>query len=90
MAAVERHGAEEAGAIFVVIDRLDGSFDLYGPAPQSELGEDMGADRLFQKVLDAAPGDELRGRIERERKFDPDIWVITIEDRHGRALLEVV
>jgi len=34
-AAVRRRGAEEAGAVFVRISRLDGTSDLFGPAPQS-------------------------------------------------------
>src|SRR5213080_4605741 len=32
-AVVRRRGAEEAGAVFVKIDRLDGTAELYGPAP---------------------------------------------------------
>ena len=32
---VRRRGAEEAGAVFVRISRLDGTSDLFGPAPQS-------------------------------------------------------
>ena len=34
-AVVRRRGAEEAGAVFVRISRLDGTSDLFGPAPQS-------------------------------------------------------
>ena len=34
-AVVVRRGAEEAGAITVTVDRLDGTSDLYLPAPQS-------------------------------------------------------
>ena len=33
-AAVRRRGAKEAGAIFIKVTRLDGTADLYGPAPQ--------------------------------------------------------
>ena len=36
---VRRRGAEEAGAIFIKINRLDGTADLYGPAPQSAFEE---------------------------------------------------
>ena len=36
-AAVRRRGAEEAGAIFVKLNRLDGTAELFGPAPQSAL-----------------------------------------------------
>ncbi|MBO0753267.1 MAG: DUF1491 family protein, partial [Bradyrhizobiaceae bacterium] len=32
-AAVRRRGAEEAGAIFIKVNRLDGTADVYGPAP---------------------------------------------------------
>jgi hypothetical protein len=32
---LRRRGAEEAGAVFVRINRLDGTSDLFGPAPQS-------------------------------------------------------
>ena len=34
-AVLRRRGAEEAGAIFIKVDRLDGTADLYGPAPQT-------------------------------------------------------
>ncbi len=39
-ATLRRRGASEAGAIFVRVDRLDGTSALFGPAPQSEIGED--------------------------------------------------
>src|SRR5215467_3500780 len=38
-AAVRRRGAEEAGAIFIKINRLDGTGALYGPAPQAVFEE---------------------------------------------------
>ena len=38
-AAVRRRGAEEAGAVFIKINRLDGTGVLYGPAPQSVFDE---------------------------------------------------
>ena len=34
-AALRKRGAAEAGAIFVKLDRLDGTASLYGPAPQA-------------------------------------------------------
>ena len=34
-AAVRRRGAEEAGAIFIKLNRLDGTAELFAPAPQS-------------------------------------------------------
>ena len=90
MAVVARHGAEEAGAIFVLIDRINGAGDLYAPAPQSSFDEAHPSDRRFQKVIAAQPMEAINERIRREVRFDPDLWVIAVEDRDGRALLDTV
>lgn len=89
-AALRRRGAAEAGAIFVKIDRLDGTAALYGPAPQSEVGDDgMHRFRLMQAQEWIAPAD-VEARVVRELKFDSDLWLVEIEDREGRSFLEVV
>lgn len=88
--AMMRRGAEEAGAIFIVIDRLDGSSDLYGPAPQSAFDDTGPSDRKFQQLLESAAADAVAERLEREKRFDPDLWVVAIEDRDGRTFFEVV
>jgi hypothetical protein len=88
--SIARRGAEEAGAVFVLVDRRNGSCDLYGPAPQSVFGEDQAADRLFFPMLRERPEAETRARMESELRFDPDLWLIDIEDREGRAFVEVV
>ncbi len=89
-AVVVRRGAAEAGAIFVVVDRLDGTADLYGPAPQAAFAEGDERGRLFQKLLAGVPADETTLRLGRERRFDPDVFVVAIEDRAGRCFLDVV
>ncbi len=86
---VVRRGSEEAGAIFIILDRLDGPVDLYGPAPQSAV-EDSGSDRLFQKIAGGASQADVSARLEREGRFDPDFWVVAVEDRAGRVLFETV
>jgi len=89
--AVLRHrGAEEAGAIFVKVDRLDGTAALYGPAPQSLIGDDD-LDRRFVRMtpVGATPLD-AEERLQKELRFDPDLWAIESEDRQGRHFLEVV
>ncbi|MGD9738278.1 MAG: DUF1491 family protein [Bauldia sp.] len=88
-AVLTRRGAEEAGAIFVIVDRLDGTEDLYAPAPQSAF-EDRAVERLFQRVIDRGTPPDIMTRIGREVRFDPDLWVLTIEDRDGRTFLDVV
>jgi hypothetical protein len=90
-AAVRRRGAEEAGAVFIIINRLDGSATLYGPAPQSAFDEAQPADRMFSAVLGgAAPvaEAEIEARLEREIRFDPDVWILEVEDRAGRNFLD--
>lgn len=89
-AAVLRKGAEEAGAIMVVVDRLDGTSDLYAPAPQSAFHESRPTDRLFQQVLGGATSEAVRESIDRETRFDSDVWVIAVEDRAGRAFLDLI
>jgi hypothetical protein len=88
--AIARRGAEEAGAIFVLVDRRDGTLDLYGPAPQSVFGAEGPMDRLFLRLAEGATEGDTRAQMEREIKFDPDLWLIEIEDRAGRSFVEVV
>lgn len=92
-AAVRRRGAEEAGAIFIKINRLDGTGLLYGPAPQTAFDEAQPADRMFTAIAGAvAPATDvdIEARLGREIRFDPDLWIIEIEDRAGRSFLDNV
>lgn len=84
-AAVVHHGADEAGAIFVAVDRLDGRHDLWGPAPQAAAAADG---RAFERLLARAGRDEFAARIASERRFDPDLWLVEVEDREGRHFVE--
>ena len=90
-AAVRRRGAEEAGAVFIKVSRLDGTATLYGPAPQSAFDEAKPADRVFTAVLGGespAPEADIEARLTREIRFDPDLWIVEIEDRAGRNFLD--
>jgi hypothetical protein len=89
-AAVRRHGAEEAGAVYVVVNRLDGTADLYGPAPQTAFTDDDPGDRAFTPALAKLPAAEadIDAYLARESRFDPDVWVVEIEEPSGRHFLE--
>jgi len=91
-AAVRRRGAEEAGAIFIKLNRLDGAAELFGPAPQAVFDEAHPSDRVFTRSLGAAPvpEDKVEERLAREIRFDPDVWIVEVEDRDGRHFLEHV
>jgi len=90
-AAVRRRGAEEAGAIFIKLNRLDGTAELFGPAPQSAFDEAHPTDRAFVRSLGDAPVPEAKveERIAREVRFDPDAWIIEAEDKEGRHFLDL-
>ncbi len=78
---VVAHGDNHAGAVLVKLNTLDRravalhrGFDLESGARQwVELakGDESDVDRV----------------IARQQEFDPDLWVIEVEDRQGRHLL---
>jgi hypothetical protein len=83
---VVQRGDADAGAIYIKVARLDGTADLYGPAPAG-LDQDDGERRW--SIL-PGPKDEaaVDGHLVRERSMDPDLWIVEIEDRAGRAFLD--
>ena len=89
-AALRRRGAEDAGAIFIKVNRLDGTADLYGPAPQTAFTEEHPVDRAFSAALKAmpAPDAEAEASLSRQIRFDPDLWIVETEDRAGRHFLD--
>ncbi|HMN50987.1 MAG: DUF1491 family protein [Xanthobacteraceae bacterium] len=90
-AAVRRRGADEAGAIFVKIAKLDGSAALFGPAPQSAFESSRPNEHLFISSFDKGfvVEADVEKRIEREVGFDPDLWLVEVEDRAGRNFLNL-
>ncbi|ACL55746.1 DUF1491 family protein [Methylobacterium nodulans] len=88
-AVQRRRGAPEAGAIFVKVDRLDGRADLYGPAPQALFDADDDGTRRFEALMREALPPDVEARIAKEVRFDPDLWIVEIDDREGRHLLDL-
>jgi hypothetical protein len=92
-AAVRRRGAEEAGAIFIKINRLDGTGTLFGPASQTAFGDAQPTDRIFTAVVGGetpVPDAEIEARLVKEIRFDPDVWIVEVEDRAGRNFIDGV
>jgi hypothetical protein len=91
-AVLRRRGAEEAGAIFIKVDRLDGTADLFGPAPQTAFGEAHPTDRAFAACLkqQPAPIPDVESYLARQLGYDPDIWIVEVEDRAGRNFLDAI
>ncbi|HVZ68774.1 MAG TPA: DUF1491 family protein [Rhizomicrobium sp.] len=81
-AYVVKKGAEEAGAVFIKISRLDGTSDVLMQARRGE------GDLVWMKTLAAADEDTARAYFDKQRKFDPDLWIVEIEDKQGRAFVD--
>ena len=92
LAVVRRRGAEEAGAVFIKINRLDGTAELYGPAPQTAFEESHPAERAFVRCFKTqpVPESEVEAYLAREIRFDSDLWILEVEDRSGSHLLDLV
>jgi hypothetical protein len=89
-AVVRRRGSPEAGAIFVKLDRLDGTAALFGPAPQSMFEAEDSGDRRFEQIGIGEDPATLEARLKREIAFDSDLWAVEVEDRQGRHFLDLV
>lgn len=81
-AAIIKRGSTEAGAVFIVMrDRMGGAA-LFGPAPQTSYDTAKPDDRFFVRH-ELADEQALDARLEKEKRFDPDIWVVEIEPGQG-------
>lgn len=89
-AAVEHKGAEEAGAIFIRTRSRDGRESLYAPAPQNFFDEDDDGQRKFEMRLVDVDADAVREALDRELRFDGDLWVVELEIDETEGLFPLV
>lgn len=85
-AAVVKRGASEAGAIFIVSRNRLGEVVLYGPAVQAAYDSGRPDDRFFSRLMATTDAATVNDKLEKEKRFDSDIWVIEVET--GPAGLE--
>lgn len=76
---VVAHGDDSAGAVIVKCATLDGRAEAFHRVMTAE-------GRRWDRLAAGAES-EVDAAIARQRRFDPDLWVIEIEDRQGRTLL---
>lgn len=81
-AFVTRKGDGDAGDILIAIDRLDGTQRLYGRE------RNAGGDLVFAPLTDWVDPPAFQAAIDRQTRFDGDIWVIAVESRTGEAFLD--
>lgn len=87
--AIEKKGAEDAGAIFIRVLKRDRSQMLLSPAPQS-LTQGETADRCFEIRLENATESEVDQKLAREKSFDSDIWIAEIETDDPERYLKIL
>jgi hypothetical protein len=81
-AYVTAKGDPEAGAVVVKVALLDGRARAFGRRADLMTGA-----RAWI-VLAEGPETEVDAQLARARARDPDLWVIELEDRQGRTLLD--
>lgn len=89
-AAVMRHGDDDAGAIFIKINTRDGRAQVLAPAPSADPDNMLGLDRRWSGAFPQGGVEEAQaeGFLAKQARFDPDIWVIELEDAKGRHFLD--
>ncbi|MHA3915731.1 DUF1491 family protein [Halovulum sp. GXIMD14793] len=80
-AFVVARGDATAGAIIIKSNTLDGRATAWQRSFDSE-----GA-RIWVVLTDGTEQD-VDAALSRQRGFDPDLWLIEVEDRQGRTLLD--
>ena len=79
---VSARGDATAGAVVVKCATLDGAARAY------QRSYDLLTDRRAWAVLADGPEAEVDAILARARANDPDLWILEIEDRAGRTLLD--
>ena len=77
-AAVVSRGASEAGAVYLLVRNRTGEVHFYRPASQTSYDTARPDERLFS-LAETLTEDEIEKKLERERRFDADIWVVELE-----------
>lgn len=81
-AFVVAHGDDTGGAVLVKLNTLDGQARLF-----HRTFDLMSGDRVWDVLADGVERD-VDATLARQRATDPDLWVIEVEDRQGRHLLD--
>ena len=75
-------GDDGAGAVLVKLALLDGTARLY------ERGFDLESGAQVWRLRGAGAERDIDAALAKDRSRDRDLWVIEVEDRQGRSLLD--
>ena len=82
-AFVTSHGDDTAGAVLVKLNTLNGQAQAFSRGFDLTTGN-----RRWEPLAEGVESD-VDAAIARQRGFDPDLWVIEVEDGAGRHLLDM-
>ena len=81
-AAILRKGDERAGTIFLEVEK--------SPSEMRLLARQMNYDNEYEWVCITGDGwvshADIQDRLSREIEYDPDCWIISVQDREGRNI----
>ena len=81
-AFVTSHGDDTGGAVLVKLNTLDGQAKLFHRSFNLDSGN-----RVWAELSSGVEAD-VDLSISKQKGFAPDVWVIEVEDREGRSLLD--
>ncbi|MEM9434225.1 MAG: DUF1491 family protein [Pseudomonadota bacterium] len=81
-AFVTSKGDATAGAVLIKLNTLDGQAAAY------QRSFDLISGQRTWVVLAQGAEADVDIALNKQRSFDPDLWVIEVEDRQGRHLLD--
>ena len=87
MGVVVKKGAAEAGTVFVCVRRADDQVKLLGP-PAGPAFDEIGERRFEHRFEEPVHQKQVDDYLKRQLEFDPDIWILEVEDRKGSGLLD--
>ena len=83
-ATVVRRGDPDAGTVLLKLNRFEQGVTVYAQTTSS------GDEPTWSRGTGPTPVSEAEADayIERQVKYDPDVWVLEIEDRRGRYKMD--
>ncbi|WP_417268934.1 DUF1491 family protein [Celeribacter sp.] len=83
-AFVVKKGDVTAGAVLIKLNTLDGQAKVF----QREFN--LMEDRREWRILSEGYERDVDAALAKQRSFDADLWIIEVEDRQGRTLLDEI
>jgi GMP synthase (glutamine-hydrolysing) len=82
MATVARKGDPSAGALFLKVNRFAGGCEVFSGVSRPD------GQPAWLKSAGPLPERDADAYLERQGRYDPDLWVLEIEDPRGQFSLD--